>query len=127
MMMMHCRYSLEDTCELLQDLGFHDTSLFVQHSVTGSDLLDLSEPEMQSHLQLSPLQASVPTPLHVTSCLCTSALPALHLQQMFVLPAHAIIASPLTSDHSEGTLWKNQCTMELLWPCNLEWGKDLSL
>ena len=58
MMKMMCyRYSLEDTCELLQDLGFHDTSLFVQHSVAGSDLLDLSESEMQSHLQLSPLQA----------------------------------------------------------------------
>ncbi|KAK9864085.1 hypothetical protein WJX84_012086 [Apatococcus fuscideae] len=50
------RYSLEDTCGLLQDMGFHDTSLFVQHSVTGADLLDLSEAEMQSHLQLSPLQ-----------------------------------------------------------------------
>ncbi|KAK9861860.1 hypothetical protein WJX84_003228 [Apatococcus fuscideae] len=50
------RYSLEDTCELLHDMGFHDLSLFVQHSVTGSDLLDLSQAEMEGHLQLSPLQ-----------------------------------------------------------------------
>ena len=50
------RYSLEDTCELLHDLGFHDTSPFVQHSVAGADLLDLSQAEMENHLHLSPLQ-----------------------------------------------------------------------
>ena len=54
--MLCCRYSLEDTCALLHDLGFHDASLFVQHSVTGSDLLDLTQAEMQNHLKLSPLQ-----------------------------------------------------------------------
>ena len=52
----HNRYSVEDTCSLLRDMGIRDTSAFEANGITGADLLDLEEDDLRSELGLSKLQ-----------------------------------------------------------------------
>ena len=52
----HDRYSVEDTCSLLRDMGIRDTSAFEANGITGADLLDLEEDDLRSELGLSKLQ-----------------------------------------------------------------------
>ena len=88
-MILSCRYSLEDTCELLQDIGFRDTNLFVRHSVTGSDLLELSEEEMHNHLQLSPLQVTPALPVKLgPDCVLVLAMCDENMHLSAARPAH---------------------------------------
>ena len=47
---------MEQTCELLQSLGLHDVGAFQENGVTGGDLLELSQEELQTDLGLHSLQ-----------------------------------------------------------------------
>ena len=51
-----CRYGVEQTCELLQDLGLQNVSAFQDNGVTGGELLELSQEELQTDLGLHSLQ-----------------------------------------------------------------------
>ena len=52
-----CRYGVEETCQLLQDVGIRNTSQFEANGITGADLLDLEEDDLRSELGLTKLQA----------------------------------------------------------------------
>ena len=62
-----CRYSVDQTSELLQCLGLQDVSAFQDNGVTGGDLLELSQEELQTDLGLHSLQ--------VHNCLVGSTIP----------------------------------------------------
>jgi hypothetical protein len=53
-----CRFSVDQTCTLLTNLGITDTSRFRDNGVTGGDLLELSAEEMSESLNLSQLQVN---------------------------------------------------------------------
>ena len=58
-----CRFSVQQVCQLLQDLGLQDTSSLQSNGVNGGELLELSDEEIREDLGLSRLQASGHTPL----------------------------------------------------------------
>lgn len=55
-MLLCCRFSVDQTCDLLQCLGLRDVSTFQENGVTGGDLLELSQEELQTDLGLHSLQ-----------------------------------------------------------------------
>ena len=57
--MSTCRFSVEQTCQLLQALGMQNVSAFIENGITGGDLLELSHEELRSDLGLPPLQVQL--------------------------------------------------------------------
>ena len=51
-----CRFTVQQTCELLQNLGLQNVDAFRENGVTGGDLLELSQEELQRDLGLPSLQ-----------------------------------------------------------------------
>ena len=51
-----CRYTVEQTCDLLQSLGLQNVSAFQENGITGGDLLELTQEELKADLGLAPLQ-----------------------------------------------------------------------
>lgn len=50
------RYTVEETVELLQLMGFKATDVIEAHGITGGDLLELDEQELRNELKLPHLQ-----------------------------------------------------------------------
>ena len=50
------RYTVEETVELLQLMGFRATDVIEAHGITGGDLLELDEQELRKELKLPHLQ-----------------------------------------------------------------------
>jgi hypothetical protein len=53
---MPCRYTVDETADLLRDVGFQDVATLRTHGVNGGDLLELTDQEMKEELHLSHLQ-----------------------------------------------------------------------
>lgn len=57
---LNCRYTVEETADLLKDIGFRDYETMRKHGVTGGDLLELTDQELMEELRLPHLQVSHP-------------------------------------------------------------------
>ena len=53
---MLCRFTVQETVQLLADLGFRDGSAFENNGITGGDLLELDNSELREDLGLTNLQ-----------------------------------------------------------------------
>lgn len=72
-----CRFGVEDTCSLLNDIGLADTSAFRINGVTGGDLLDLDATDLKDSLHLSALQVMT-LKIHCLQC-HTRVINSLHI------------------------------------------------
>ena len=54
-----CRFTVQETVQLLADLGLRDGSAFETNGITGGDLLELDNSELREDLGLTNLQVLV--------------------------------------------------------------------
>lgn len=53
-----CRFSVQETVQLLAEVGLRDGSAFESNGITGGDLLELDSDELRDDLGLTNLQVS---------------------------------------------------------------------